>query len=194
LKVFPLRKLKARSEMLAVTAVAFFLAELLGEDGRLDPSQQYIATRVGCSRKTAGDAVKALEAAGLLRHVCRRHPDGGQWSNAYELLFPDSEAALPPGEQAVMPAVKLSTDRGIISEISTPQTDQVRTISKKDSYKTPSCKQTEKLPRYRKYRPLVSEVRVFPTGCIAIGMDLALDKSARRVAVAQSQRRRRPWT
>ena len=82
------------------------LVELLGKDGRLDPSYATLARLAGCCEKTARTAVQDLIALGLLRKVTRVVRAGWRLSrhtNAYELLLPAAatvEAAAPAPKSA----------------------------------------------------------------------------------------------
>jgi DNA-binding transcriptional MocR family regulator len=74
----------------------------LGRGGRCDPSLETLARMAGVARSTACEALKRLEAAGLVRRVARWRAvaaNGGlvvlQLSNSY--LFPSAgEARKPP--------------------------------------------------------------------------------------------------
>jgi hypothetical protein len=73
----------------------------LGPGGRCDPSLGSLARRAGCARSTVTEALKRLEAAGLVRRIARWQTvaaNGGlvvlQLSNAY--LFPLADAAQRP--------------------------------------------------------------------------------------------------
>ena len=75
----------------------------LGRGGRCDPSLDSLAQMAGCARSTVIEALKRLEAAGLVRRIARWRAvavnDGLvvlQLSNAY--LFPMAEAAQRPPE------------------------------------------------------------------------------------------------
>ncbi len=75
----------------------------LGPGGRCDPSLEGLARMAGCARSTVIEALKRLEAAGLVRRVARWRAvaaNGGlvvlQLSNAY--LFPMADAAQKPPE------------------------------------------------------------------------------------------------
>jgi DNA-binding transcriptional MocR family regulator len=70
----------------------------LGPGGRCDPSLDSLAQMAGCARSTVAEALKRLEAAGLVRRIARWRAvaaNGGlvvvQLSNAY--LFPLADAA-----------------------------------------------------------------------------------------------------
>jgi DNA-binding transcriptional MocR family regulator len=74
-----------------------------GRGGRCDPSLDSLARLAGCARSTACEALKRLEAAGLIQRVARWRAvaaNGGlvvlQLSNAY--LFPTADAAQKPPE------------------------------------------------------------------------------------------------
>jgi biotin operon repressor len=93
-----------------VTAKAFAVLEALlwgfhnARDGRCFPSYETIAARAGCARSTVAEALKALEAAGILTWVNRLYRKAvqerdllGQWgrrmtvmrtSNGYQFLDP----------------------------------------------------------------------------------------------------------
>jgi hypothetical protein len=71
--------------------------------GRCDPSLDSLARMAGCARSTCTEALKRLEAAGLVRRIARWRAvaaNGGlvvvQLSNAY--LFPMADAAQKPPE------------------------------------------------------------------------------------------------
>ena len=70
----------------------------LGQCGRCDPSLDTLARMAGCARSTVAEALKRLEATGLVRRLARWRTvaaNGGlvvlQLSNAY--LFPMADAA-----------------------------------------------------------------------------------------------------
>ena len=80
----------------------------LGAGGRCDPSLDTLARLAGCARSTCAEALKRLEAAGLVRRVARWRAvaaNGGvvvvQLSNAY--LFPMADAAHKPPETGSRP-------------------------------------------------------------------------------------------
>jgi DNA-binding transcriptional MocR family regulator len=80
----------------------------LGPGGRCDPSLESLARMAGCARSTVIEALKHLEAAGLVRRVARWRAvaaNGGlvvlQLTNAY--LFPTAEAARKPPETGSRP-------------------------------------------------------------------------------------------
>ena len=75
----------------------------LGRSGRCDPSLESLARMAGCARSTCVEALKRLEAAGLIQRVARWRAvaaNGGlvvvQLSNAY--LFPMADVARKPPE------------------------------------------------------------------------------------------------
>ncbi len=75
----------------------------LGRGGRCDPSLESLARMAGCARSTVIEALKRLEAAGLVRRLARWRAvaaNGGlvvlRLSNAY--LFPMADAAQKPPE------------------------------------------------------------------------------------------------
>ena len=78
------------------------LAGMIGADGRLDPSVQSLAARVGVCRSTATRALARLRECGFLdwtRRLVRDVASGWrteQASNAYELKLPACEAQKPP--------------------------------------------------------------------------------------------------
>jgi hypothetical protein len=80
----------------------------LGPGGRCDPSLESLARLAGCARSTVIEALKRLEAAGLVRRVARWRAvaaSGGlvvvQLSNAY--LFPMADTAQKPPETGSRP-------------------------------------------------------------------------------------------
>jgi DNA-binding transcriptional MocR family regulator len=80
----------------------------LGRGGRCDPSLDSLARMAGCARSTVAEALKRLEAAGLVRRVARWRAvaaNGGlvvlQLSNAY--LFPMADEAQKPPETGSRP-------------------------------------------------------------------------------------------
>lgn len=100
------------------------LVDLLGADGRLDPSYATLARMVGCCEKTARSAVKALIAAGLLRKVTRVVRAGWrviQTTNAYEILLPATAAveasALFARAARIVPSLSKSMNRGFTAGI-----------------------------------------------------------------------------
>ena len=65
------------------------LLRLLGQEGRLDPAQDTLATIAACSRRTAQRALERLRDLGLVRwtrRLVRRGWRAEQASNAYELV------------------------------------------------------------------------------------------------------------
>ena len=80
----------------------------LGPGGRCDPSLDTLARLAGCARSTVAEALKRLEAAGLVRRVARWRAvaaNGGlvvlQLSNAY--LFPTAGGTQEPPETGSRP-------------------------------------------------------------------------------------------
>ena len=73
------------------------LLRLLGEDGRLDPGHDYLATLARCGRRTVQRALARLQEIGLVRWARRLVRTGWraeQTSNAYELV-PDGRPITP---------------------------------------------------------------------------------------------------
>ncbi len=80
----------------------------LGPSGRCDPSLESLAQIAGCARSAVIEALKRLEAAGLVQRIGRWRAvaaNGGlvvvQLSNAY--LFPMADAAHKPPETGSRP-------------------------------------------------------------------------------------------
>ena len=96
--------LAARQLSAAQYLVGRAMERLLGQDGRLDPSQGYLAQLAACSRRTAQRALERLQGLGLVRWVRRLVRAGWraeQTSNAYELVnratTPETAAVARPG-------------------------------------------------------------------------------------------------
>lgn len=88
---------------LSAAAVGQVLLDMLGADGRLDPSYETIATLACVCKDTAVEAVKQLKAFGFLdwtRRLIRGRETGGrtqQSSNAYVLRVPACDTEFPTG-------------------------------------------------------------------------------------------------
>ncbi len=78
--------------------VGLAMADMLGADGRLDPSIDTLAARTGCARSAVADGLNRLEDFKFLTRQRRlvRNQAGGwrcsQTSNAYVLLVPVCES------------------------------------------------------------------------------------------------------
>ena len=98
-------KLQRRPGRLTIAAaeVGRVLVDMLGADGRLDPSYETIATLACVCKDTAVEAVKQLRAFGFLdwtRRLIRGRETGGrtqQSSNAYVLRVPACDTEFPAG-------------------------------------------------------------------------------------------------
>ena len=98
-------KLQRRPGRLTIAAaeVGRVLVDMLGADGRLDPSYETIATLACVCKDTAVEAVKQLRAFGFLdwtRRMIRGRETGGrvqQSSNAYVLRVPATDTEIPVG-------------------------------------------------------------------------------------------------
>jgi hypothetical protein len=89
-----------RTGLAVLKALVF---RFLGRGGRCDPSLESLAHMAGCARSTCAEALKRLEAAGLVQRVARWRAvaaNGGlvvlRLSNAY--LFLTADAAQKPPE------------------------------------------------------------------------------------------------
>jgi predicted DNA-binding transcriptional regulator YafY len=86
--------------------VAEALERLLGQDGRLDPSQDFLAAAAGASTRTVGRQLARLRDLGLLWWQRRLERSAGVWrceqtSNAYVLT--PAEPAAPCDGHSVRP-------------------------------------------------------------------------------------------
>ena len=88
---------------IATAAVALVLVDMLGPDGRLDPSLDTLAALACVCRDTAHEAVKQLRDFGFLdwtKRLIRGRETGGrtqQSSNAYVLRVPACDTEFPAG-------------------------------------------------------------------------------------------------
>ena len=88
---------------IATAAVALVLLDMLGPDGRLDPTLDTLAALACVCRDTVREALKLLRAFGFLdwtRRLIRDASTGwraAQTSNAYVLRVPSCEAEIPAG-------------------------------------------------------------------------------------------------
>ncbi len=86
----------------AALAVYITMCRYASNDQTCFPSLDTIVKHVRASKRTVIRAIRALEQAGLIRKVSRRHPkSGGTTSNLYKLLnLPPNDPATPehPGE------------------------------------------------------------------------------------------------
>lgn len=87
---------------IATAAIALVLIDMLGPDGRLDPSHATLATLACVSLATVKRALDQLQACGFLdwtRRLIRGRATGGrtkQTSNAYVLRVPACDAHFAP--------------------------------------------------------------------------------------------------
>jgi hypothetical protein len=94
---------KLKLQTIAAAEVGRVLVDMLGADGRLDPSYETIATLACVCKDTAVEAVKQLRAFGFLdwtRRMIRGRETGGrvqQSSNAYVLRVPATDTEIPVG-------------------------------------------------------------------------------------------------
>jgi DNA-binding transcriptional regulator YhcF (GntR family) len=94
----------------SVYKAASALAAVIGADGRLDPTQGWIAEKIGLCRKTISRTLQKLASFGFLTWQRRVAVTAGverQTSNAYQLRFPE---AIPetPAELSTSPPSALS--------------------------------------------------------------------------------------
>ena len=67
-------------------AVLVALARHADKHGRAHPSHRFLAAQTGLCVSSVRNGLKTLEADGLVRREARHHEDGGQASNAVQLL------------------------------------------------------------------------------------------------------------
>jgi hypothetical protein len=96
--------------------VASALATAIGADGRLDPTKEWIAAKVGLCVKTVTRALTKLRRLGFVTWQRRTVIKDGveqQTSNAYQLQFPDppETAEQPPAAPPIPPSMSLSLNR-----------------------------------------------------------------------------------
>jgi hypothetical protein len=105
--------------------VAEALERLLGQDGRLDPSRDFLAAATGASTRTVGRQLARLRDLGLLWWQRRLERSTGAWrceqtSNAY-VLTPGEPAAACDGHSVRPVSVRLSQKAGIERPLAPPE-------------------------------------------------------------------------